>query len=434
MSIQEIRDEEEYYSCIASLECYVVTFGAAWCKNCSNFNPKLANASIEYGIPIFKVDVEEMQELGAMYDVKSLPCSIFLHRTTLDTNPIVWDAYVGSDIEKMREKLTNFVQRDNRSVQSSIVSTEEDILLPIPDISCVVDNNRFPRIIVHQTNVDDFPFLHFHVFASLLKNLVPSYLEHLSMCPDGDNIVLNALSCDYIPLVSPHATYDNTNDQDGRYNTPSLFEYKVPLMNAEGTCSNAAVLSKFPFSLLSNVYHLTPPPSLSGEAKRYDDVHTRLVHLNNIVRLLYNYTRADWIGIYRMMDVNGELALVKEAYFGEPSRAVFPVNPNFAEKSTNSFVGLNGVVRYIPNTRQRSNDVSYYECSSRVQSELCLPVLRRHHRTDTDGDSNLEYEVVGIIDMESWNLDYFSPQLICDILRVCLDIGDWNAFTTNTNK
>jgi len=53
----------------------------------------------------------------------------------------------------------------------------------------------------------------------------------------------------------------------------------------------------------------------------------------------------------------------------------------------------------------------YYECSSKVQSELCVPILR------SDGT------VIGIIDAESWQKNAFTPQVTAEIVKVCEDLG-----------
>jgi putative methionine-R-sulfoxide reductase with GAF domain len=121
------------------------------------------------------------------------------------------------------------------------------------------------------------------------------------------------------------------------------------------------------------------------------------------------------------MHADGELALVKEAYIGEPSRPVFPVTSSFATKSTNSWVALNSSIRIIQNTRQIEEGVSYYSCSNKVQSELCVPILRQNLNSQV-------WEVIGIIDLESWKPRHFDNQLVCDVLNVAFHIGESNKF------
>jgi len=66
-------------------------------------------------------------------------------------------------------------------------------------------------------------------------------------------------------------------------------------------------------------------------------------------------------------------ALVKEAYIGEVSRAIFPLTDEFAKTSNNSFVGIHKTARVIKDVE--GYDGPYYECSSKVKSELCVPIL-----------------------------------------------------------
>ena len=47
----------------------------------------------------------------------------------------------------------------------------------------------------------------------------------------------------------------------------------------------------------------------------------------------------------------------------------------------------------MQNTLQRGEGVSYYECSGKVRSELCVPIVDPVAGT-----------VLGIIDLESWEV------------------------------
>jgi putative methionine-R-sulfoxide reductase with GAF domain len=57
-------------------------------------------------------------------------------------------------------------------------------------------------------------------------------------------------------------------------------------------------------------------------------------------------------------------------------------------------------------------DGPYYECSNKVQSELCVPIL------------NSKLEVIGIIDAESWKPNWFTEERVLEICKVASDIGD----------
>lgn len=201
----------------------------------------------------------------------------------------------------------------------------------------------------------------------------------------------------------------------------------------------------------------------------------RLYRMRQLVARIHEMTKADWIGIYRMhmasspstaaeaasgdsttgtdaspsMAVAGVAdvenaahsvakkagnvdkksshseypALLKESYFGEPSRAVFPVTKEFAAASTNSWVAISGKVRMIRNTNQREDGVSYYKCSGKVQSELCLPILQQVTVMESDSVATTHYQVIGIIDLEAWKVDHFSSRTIAELLKIGLDLA-----------
>ncbi|HEY0457969.1 MAG TPA: hypothetical protein VGC97_02385 [Pyrinomonadaceae bacterium] len=121
----------------------------------------------------------------------------------------------------------------------------------------------------------------------------------------------------------------------------------------------------------------------------------------------------DWFGIYRKtVNQNGEPVLIKEAYAGAFSRAEFPLNEKFAAQSNNSMVGLTGKVRYFADLS--SYDGHYYECDNKVQSEYCGPIL------DPRGN------VIGIIDAESFQKNFFRAEKILQLTKVCRDLGEVN--------
>jgi L-methionine (R)-S-oxide reductase len=103
--------------------------------------------------------------------------------------------------------------------------------------------------------------------------------------------------------------------------------------------------------------------------------------------------------------------LVKLAYVGRPSRAIFPLTPVFHEISNNAWVAMEARPRLIQDVR--TYDGPYYTCDGDVQSELCVPILA------DDG------EVLGIIDAESFAPGHFTAQRAADILAACADLGRW---------
>ena len=111
----------------------------------------------------------------------------------------------------------------------------------------------------------------------------------------------------------------------------SLYTYTVPMMTEDGSCSIVDQLAPVPYDLTA---------ILGG---RSDQTTRRLALLERLVERTQETTGADWVGIYqRRVKPAGVPVLVKLAYVGRPSRAEFPLTKEFAERSTNSTVGLTG--------------------------------------------------------------------------------------------
>jgi putative methionine-R-sulfoxide reductase with GAF domain len=56
----------------------------------------------------------------------------------------------------------------------------------------------------------------------------------------------------------------------------------------------------------------------------------------------------------------------------------------------------------------------YYECSVKVLSEACIPIL----------DVTLS-RTLGIIDAESWSANYFDNARQLQLLKVCFDLAKY---------
>jgi L-methionine (R)-S-oxide reductase len=363
----------------------------------------------EYSLPIAKIDVDELQDVAEEYGVSTLPHTVFV-----SNGGAIAGSYVGSDIQILAENLRLFLADDLTAETVSKPSGGIDI--PVPAISEVADSTRLPH--VH----GDVPTKE-SLVAHLLNNIGLDGSVPLVASPESQLLVQKAFS-DAALQPSP---VDRCTGEEAIQN---LFIFKVPRLNAEGTCSNLHDLSDRPFNLAVDAYGVTSEalPMLLTEASH--PLVTRSSHLNRAVNLLYSLTTADWIGIYRAIDADGELGLLKEAYLGEPSRAVFPLTEAFSVKSTNSWVGLNGEIRHIPNTRQREEGVSYYECSGSVQSELCLPIIKAFPIASSDGGegAGVAWRVIGIIDLESWKPNHFTPQMIRDVLEAGFALGACDEF------
>jgi len=111
----------------------------------------------------------------------------------------------------------------------------------------------------------------------------------------------------------------------------SLYSYPVPMMTDDGTCSVVDEMAPVPYDLAA---------ILGG---RSEQATRRLALLERLVERAQETTGADWIGIYqRRVNSAGVPVLVKLSYVGRPSRAEFPLTNEFAQRSTNSTVGLTG--------------------------------------------------------------------------------------------
>lgn len=183
-----------------------------------------------------------------------------------------------------------------------------------------------------------------------------------------------------------------------------LYEYRVPKISADGTCSMNDTWEEKPYTL-AQIYGTS------------DETTARLWRLKKVVHALQKIISADWLGIYRKIKKqNGEDVLVKEAYDGTPSRAEFPLTLEFAAHSNNATVGLTGKAVSFHNIATYAGP--YYQCDGRVQSEFCCPIVDRHGK------------VRGIIDAESFQKDFFTPSKILRIAEVCMDLGRSKLFSS----
>lgn len=394
----------------------IVNFGAKWCKNCTILAPKLealASQLLEFSVVVCKVDIDELPEVAEEYNISSLPCTIML------SNRKEYSRITGIDISSISDVMPNFL-----TSADSNLKLEVSLEPTFPELDEI--DYQWSKPLSH------LPIMPSKAYAAVLAgvldgvccdNLLPNHAATLIV---EDAFGKGSVDVESLKvLLNPPTLYSGSLV---RYNPDvgalSLFEYRVPTTNAAGTCSNLSALARLPFHLGTCAYHLNDSDvqslhlsvdSLSGRVRTLAD---RLLSLNSIVLGLLHLTGADWIGVYRMMKACERgisfPALVKEAYVGEPSRAVFPVTSEFALSSTNSWVGLTGRGRSIPDTRNLSDDVSYYQCSGSVCSEICLPILR----CVCD-----QWHVVGIVDLESWRPAHFTPQMIADVIRVCFDLG-----------
>ncbi len=178
----------------------------------------------------------------------------------------------------------------------------------------------------------------------------------------------------------------------------TLYSYPVPMLTADGTCSVANDLAPVPYDLGA---------ILGGRSER---TTRRLALLERLVERAQETTGADWLGVYqRRINPAGVPVLVKVSYLGRPSRAEFPLTHEFAERSTNSTVGLTGRSTVIDDVSKHvAAGGGFYVCDDGVQSEACVPILDE------------AWQVAGIVDAEAKPRGFFGADRLAVIAALAL--------------
>jgi L-methionine (R)-S-oxide reductase len=178
----------------------------------------------------------------------------------------------------------------------------------------------------------------------------------------------------------------------------SLYAYPVPMLSEDGSCSVLDEMAPVPYDLAG---------ILGG---RSEQATRRLALLERLVERAQETTGSDWVGIYqRRANARRQPVLVKLSYVGRPSRAEFPLNPEFAEGSTNSTVGLTGRALVIDDVKRHVEaGGGFYVCDNEVQSEACLPIL--------DDERN----VVGIVDAEAKPAAFYGPRRLATLAALAI--------------
>jgi L-methionine (R)-S-oxide reductase len=178
----------------------------------------------------------------------------------------------------------------------------------------------------------------------------------------------------------------------------SLYSYLVPMLTGDGTCSIVDELAPVPYDLAA---------ILGG---RSEQTTRRLALLERLVERVQETTGAEWVGIYqRRTNAAGIPLLVKVSYVGRPSRAEFPLTHEFAERSTNSTVGLTGRSTVIDDVAKHVEaGGGFYVCDDGIQSEACVPIL--------DDDR----QVIGIVDAEAKQKGFFGAERLGVLAAVAI--------------
>ncbi len=106
MSIQDITTEEEFNKLINNT-FVIVDFYAQWCGPCKTFAPKFKELSLKYpNVKFAKVDVDEVQEIADLCQVKSLPTFIAFE------NGQIFDSTIGANYEQVVKLINDLITID----------------------------------------------------------------------------------------------------------------------------------------------------------------------------------------------------------------------------------------------------------------------------------------------------------------------------------
>lgn len=178
-----------------------------------------------------------------------------------------------------------------------------------------------------------------------------------------------------------------------QHNAQVAWQYQIPELGEGGACSLFGHLQEEPFALEQYV-------SQKEEQK--------MNNLQAIVDFVIEQSGVEWFGIYQIRQIEEQSQLLKLAYYGAPSRPLFPVNEAFAQTSNNVQVVYNASGRVINNVQSYvANGGEYYTCDPKVKAETCLPLF------DDSG------KVVGIVDAEAFANDFFTPERVALCIAAC---------------
>jgi thioredoxin 1 len=108
MSIQEITSDEEFNKLIKN-NFVIVDFYAHWCGPCKGFVPKfkeLSQSQKYVNVKFAKVNVDEVQEVADLCQVKSLPTFMAFE------NGQIFDSTIGANYEQVVKLLNDLITID----------------------------------------------------------------------------------------------------------------------------------------------------------------------------------------------------------------------------------------------------------------------------------------------------------------------------------
>jgi len=195
-----------------------------------------------------------------------------------------------------------------------------------------------------------------------------------------------------------HDLMEAMGEKVGISDPASLYTYQVPMLTEDGTCSVVNEMAPVPYDLTAVV------------GGRSEQTTRRLALLERLVERVQETTAADWVGVYqRRVNPAGEPVLVKVSYIGRPSRAEFPLTQAFAERSTNSTVGLTGRAIVIDDVAKHVEaGGGFYVCDDGIQAEACVPIL---------DDAR---QVIGIVDAEAKPRGFFGAERLVVVAALAI--------------
>ncbi len=178
----------------------------------------------------------------------------------------------------------------------------------------------------------------------------------------------------------------------------ALYEFTVPKLSADGTCSLVEQLDPTPYDLSA---------ALGG---RLMETTLSLITLRSLIDAAAELLKVDWLGLYQVRPLPSGPALVKLSYVGAPSRAEFPLTPDFAKRSNNVTVALNKKALILADVQAHvAAGGAYYECDPKVRSEACLPLV------------SPQGAVVGIIDAEHSTISRFDGTAVAILTALAIE-------------
>ena len=112
-AITVLHDISEFKEIISNKQTennlYIIDFHAKWCKPCKKISPDFEKLSVKYTDVMFlKCDVDESDELSALFDINSLPTFVYGYSKN------IIDKFEGANIKVVERKLQEYTTLEDR--------------------------------------------------------------------------------------------------------------------------------------------------------------------------------------------------------------------------------------------------------------------------------------------------------------------------------